>query len=323
MYFPISGVEVNPLVPIVVAFFVSFFTSIGGISGAFLLLPFQMSVLNFTAPSVSPTNMIFNIIAIPSGIYRFIKEGRMTWPLAWIIVWGTLPGVLIGAIVRIRFLPDPRAFKLFVGGVLLYMGYRLLGDLFRKSGTRAEQARVLEEKFEHQVAHTLAARKGKLAAGLPPNATVRTISWTFNKVSYEFYGETFCFNLFAVSLLAFVVGIIGGIYGIGGGAIMAPFIVAFLGLPVYTIAGAVLLGTFATSVAGVIVYLALEHWYSNTGLAIAPDCLLGFFFGIGGFAGIYCGARAQKYVPQKVIKSIIAILIITLAARYVIEFFAW
>ncbi|RJP75669.1 MAG: sulfite exporter TauE/SafE family protein [Candidatus Abyssobacteria bacterium SURF_17] len=322
MHFPVSGVDVHPFVPIVVAFFVSFFTSIGGISGAFLLLPFQMSILKFTAPSVSPTNMIFNIVAIPSGVYRFIKEERMTWPLAWIIVLGALPGVLIGAIIRIRFLPDPRAFKLFVGCVLLYMGYRLIADLFRKSGMGVEQARALEEKFRQRVAHTLAARKGRLAAGLPPDAVVRTISWTFNKVSYEFYGERFSFNPSVVFSLAFVVGIIGGIYGIGGGAIIAPFIVAFLRLPVYTIAGAALLGTFVTSVAGVIVYLVLEYWYSNTGLAIAPDWLLGFFFGIGGFAGIYCGARAQKYLPQKVIKSIIATLIITLAARYVIEYFA-
>ena len=33
----------------------------GGVSGAFLLLPFQVSVLGFTSPAVSPTNLIFNI----------------------------------------------------------------------------------------------------------------------------------------------------------------------------------------------------------------------------------------------------------------------
>jgi len=49
----------------------------GGISGAFLLLPFQMSFLNFTSPSVSSTNFVYNIVAIPSGVYRYIKEGRM------------------------------------------------------------------------------------------------------------------------------------------------------------------------------------------------------------------------------------------------------
>lgn len=43
MLFPISGVEVNPLIPPLVALVISIFTSMGGVSGAFLLLPFQAS----------------------------------------------------------------------------------------------------------------------------------------------------------------------------------------------------------------------------------------------------------------------------------------
>ena len=70
MLFPVSGVEVNPVWPFVVAFVVSFFTSMGGVSGAFLLLPFQVRFLGCTSPSVSATNQGFNIVAIPSGVYR-------------------------------------------------------------------------------------------------------------------------------------------------------------------------------------------------------------------------------------------------------------
>jgi len=39
--FPISGVTTNVLIPPIVALIVSFFTSMGGVSGAFLLLPFS------------------------------------------------------------------------------------------------------------------------------------------------------------------------------------------------------------------------------------------------------------------------------------------
>ena len=53
MLFPVSGVEVNPLIPPLIALVVSTFTSMGGVSGAFLLLPFQVSILNFTSPAVS------------------------------------------------------------------------------------------------------------------------------------------------------------------------------------------------------------------------------------------------------------------------------
>jgi uncharacterized protein len=47
MLLRISGIEVHPAVPVLVAFVVSFFTSMEGVSGAFLLLPFQMSVLGY------------------------------------------------------------------------------------------------------------------------------------------------------------------------------------------------------------------------------------------------------------------------------------
>ncbi|MGO9176354.1 MAG: sulfite exporter TauE/SafE family protein, partial [Desulfobaccales bacterium] len=63
MVFPVSGVEVNPLIPPLIALVVSTFTSMGGVSGGFLLLPFQVSILNFTSPAVSPTNLVYNIVA--------------------------------------------------------------------------------------------------------------------------------------------------------------------------------------------------------------------------------------------------------------------
>jgi hypothetical protein len=39
VHFPVSGVEVNPLLPLLVAFLVSALTAPAGVSGAFLLCP--------------------------------------------------------------------------------------------------------------------------------------------------------------------------------------------------------------------------------------------------------------------------------------------
>lgn len=83
-------------------------------------------------------------------------------------------------------------------------------------------------------------------------------------------------------------GIAGGIYGIGGGSIVAPFFVTFFGLTVYTVARAALMGTFVTSVACVAFYQAIAPFYPN--LSVAPDWLLGALFGVGLMAGMYLGA---------------------------------
>jgi uncharacterized protein len=318
MIFPISGVETYVFIPPLVALIVSFFTAMGGISGAFLLLPFQMSFLNFTSPSVSATNFVFNIVAIPSGVYRYLKEGRMAWPLTWVVIIGTLPGVFIGYYLRVLYLPDPRTFKLFVGCVLLYIGVRLIYELTGKASAGKAKMKALEDKFRERTKQLREQQKSRVASGLPPEAVVKTISVSLKKVEYEFWGERFSFSTVGMFVLAFAVGVIGGTYGIGGGAIIAPFCVAVFHLPVYTIAGAALMGTLITSVAGVFFYSIIP---AKAGMATSPDWLLGFLFGAGGFIGIYLGARFQKFVPQKAIKLMLGTIIVFLAIRYISQYF--
>jgi uncharacterized membrane protein YfcA len=313
MLFTTSGVDISPWVPPLVAFAVSFATSMGGVSGAFLLLPFQMSFLGYTAPSVSATNQLYNIVAIPSGVYRYLREGRMVWPLTWVVILGTLPGVLLGAFARIAYLPDPKNFKLFVACVLLYIGSRMARDLSHGStgdAKRKSEARFQELVQQHREAGT--ARRSTLPA-------VRVVHFSLRRIEYEFYGEQFGFSTMAIFALSLVVGVIGGVYGIGGGAIIAPFFVTFFGLPIYTVSGAALMGTFVTSVAGVIFYQAIAPFYPD--ISVAPDWGLGILFGIGGMAGMYFGARCQKFVPARVIKSMLCCVILFTALKYMIEFF--
>jgi len=297
MLFPVAGIEVNPFLPFVVAFCVSFFTSMGGVSGAFLILPFQVSVLGYTAPSVSATNQVFNIVAIPSGVYRYIREGRMLWPLTLAVIIGTVPGVFIGAWVRVIYLPDPKNFKFFVGLVLLYIGWRLLLDIFKNKA-----------KPKSAEAPTTTA----------PTHRVCVTASSLRAVEFEYDGVRFRFAPSLVYLICFLVGIAGGIYGIGGGSIVAPFFVAVIGLPVYTVAGAALMGTFITSVAGVAFYHLLAGWHPE--MQIAPDWLLGVLLGLGGLVGMYAGARTQKHVPAMVIKAILCICILFVAGKYILGF---
>jgi len=312
--FPISGVYTNILIPPLVALVISFFTSMGGISGAFLLLPFQLSVLNYTAPSVSGTNHVFNIVAIPSGVYRYIKEGRMAWPLTWVIILGTLPGVFFGYYLRVYYLPDPKTFKVFVGLVLLYIGIRLVMDLLGLS-KQPESVKALEKKFKEKSEQIKRQRSAQLVSGLPVEASIKTLKVNYKKVVYEFWGERFEFNILNVSLVTFIVGVVGGAYGIGGGSIIAPFLVSVCKLPVYTIAGAALMGTFVTSVAGGVFFTFAP---AVGGQSAMPDWPLGILFGIGGLCGMYLGARAQKFVPQRYIKIFLAVVIVGLAIKYIL-----
>ena len=137
--FPVAGIKTYAFIPPAVAFVISFFTSMAGISGAFLLLPFQISVLGFTTTPVTSTNFLFNVTGTPGGVYRYIKECRFAWPVALIIVVGIIPGVFVGYYIRIIYLPDPRAFKIFVGVVLMLLSLKLFKEVWTGRLTKNER----------------------------------------------------------------------------------------------------------------------------------------------------------------------------------------
>lgn len=313
MFFETAGIEVALWVPLVVGAVLAFFCSTGGVSGAFLLLPFQMTFLGYTAPSVSATNQLYNVWGIPTGVYRYFREGRLVWPLALGVIFGTLPGVLIGSVIRVMVLPDPRHFKVFVAIVLFYIGARMVWGLV-KPKMEGEAARSTEKRFRDQAGRRgreSAASTGELSTDQP---VTRVIRFTPQTIEYTFLDETFRVSTAAVVGLSLVVGVVGGMYGIGGGAIMAPVFVSVFGLPVYTVAGAALLGTFTASVAAVASFALMGRLFP--GESVAPDWWLGTLFGLGGMVGMYLGARCQKWVPAGVIKWMLASIILATVVKY-------
>ena len=138
--------------------------------------------------------------------------------------------------------------------------------------------------------------------------------WNMKEVAFIFQETKYVVATRALVLLSLVVGLIGGIYGIGGGAIMAPFLVSFFGLPVYVVAGSTLFATFITSVAGVSFYALLAPFYPA--MAVAPDWRMGMLVGLGGMCGMYLGARCQKYMPATLLKCLLAAILLFTAIRY-------
>ena len=97
---------------------------------------------------------------------------------------------------------------------------------------------------------------------------------------------------------------------------MSPFCIAVLDIPVYLVAGAALVSTWTASIISVIIY-AIGPMTSN-GIQTSPDWLLGVLFGIGGFAGIYTGAKLQKFMSPYIIKIILGIAVLCVAVKYLI-----
>lgn len=245
----------------VLAFVLALATTPAGVSGAVLLLPIQLSVLHVPSPAVTPTNLLFNVAATPGGLLRFAREDRLRGTLTGLLVAGTLPGVIAGAILRVEVFSGQRSFTLIAALVLLPLGLWLL----------------------------LGAQN--LAKPRPvPSRRHRQATW----------------------LLALLVGTVGGVYGIGGGSILAPILIA-LGYSVYEVAPATLTATFITSVVGIATYQVLQVIQGGT---IAPQWILGACLGAGGFAGSYCGARLQSHLPERSLRRLLGLIACLVAVRY-------
>ncbi len=295
--FPISGIEIQWWLPPLIAFVIAGLSSMAGVSGAFLLLPIQVSLLGITGPVVSSTNMLYNIVAIPSGVYRYVREQRVVWSLVWAIILGILPGIVLGVIIRIKLMPDPATFKPFAGLVLLYIAGRLVSNILTKK--RADE---------------------DTASGFQ-TAGVRSLELNRRRFAFEFNGRTYHQSTVRILAISFVVGIVGGAYGIGGGAFLAPVLVTAFRFPIHSVAGTTLLTTFIASGVGIAAYTTLGALSGNSSMSVSPDWMLGGLFGVGGMVGMYVGTRLQRLVPARLIKSVLAVMVLFVALRYVAAIF--
>lgn len=232
-----------------------------GVSGAVFLLPIQLDVLRVPSPAVTPTNLLFNVVATPGALLRYARTGGLAGPLTRRLVTGTLPGVVIGTLIRVYLAPGDRIFRLLAALVLLPLGIWLCWP------RRDRPARHRE-------------------LGTP-----------------------------AITALGVAVGVVGGIYGVGGGSLLGPILVG-AGMSVTTVAPAALTATFLTSVVGVLTYGLLSL---TTDGPVSPDWAIGLCCGLGGLIGGYLGARLQPRVPEVGLRALLGVLAAGCALAYITQ----
>ena len=91
-------------------------------------------------------------------------------------------------------------------------------------------------------------------------------------------------NILVILFLSFIVGLLSGLFGVGGGFLMTPFLI-FLGIPpTYAVANEAN-NILASSVSG-----SLTHWFKET-----LDYKMGLIIVAGGVAGTLLGISTFSY----------------------------
>jgi uncharacterized membrane protein YfcA len=241
---------------------ISVLTTPVGVSGAVFLLPVQLDLLAVPSPRVTPTNLLFNIVAVPGSLLRYHRQDQWDRRLIRRLLLGAVPGVILGAVVRVWLVPGAGIFRLLVAVLLGPLGLVVL------------------------------LRRPRPAAPPAP--------WLTDGV---------------LTVLAFAAGVIGGVYGIGGGSLLSPILAAG-GLPLARVAPAALVSTLLTSLVGAGIYALLAL---TTDGPISPDWSLGLACGLGGLGGGYLGVRLQPHLPPIVLRLLLAGTALALAAGYVVR----
>src|SRR5262249_58014983 len=89
------------VVALVAAFVIAVITTPAGVSGAVLLLPFQVSVLGTPSPSVTPTNLLYNVVASPGAIWRYWRQGQTGGRLTLLLLARAPPRGVAGSIIPV------------------------------------------------------------------------------------------------------------------------------------------------------------------------------------------------------------------------------
>jgi uncharacterized protein len=249
-------------VGLLAALVISTVTAPVGVSGAVFLLPIQLTVLGVPNPAVTPTNLMFNVVAAPGALARYLRSGQLAGPLTRRLLFGTLPGVVVGAVLRVYVVPGARVFRVVVAVVLLPIGAWLI----QRSLSR------------------VAVVHAPLSSG-------------------------------RVTGMALAVGVVGGVYGIGGGSILGPILVGS-GVAVSTVAPAALASTFITSIVGAATYAAIGAVHTGS---VGPAWDIGLACGLGGLVGSYIGARLQPRMPDKGLRLLLGALAVMLGLSYLAQ----
>ena len=120
-------------------------------------------------------------------------------------------------------------------------------------------------------------------------------------------------SLARLTVLGLVAGTIGGIYGLGGAAIVVPWLVSVERVPLRSAAGAGLVTTLVTSVLGLVTFIVADAL--DVGEAAGPQWWFGLALGAGGAVGAVVGARLQPRLPVALLRAVLALAALSAAVR--------
>jgi len=287
-YLSIAEMPINVLTVLAVSAAVGFISGMFGIGGGFMMTP--LLIFMGVPPAIAVATGSAQIAASSTtGTLAYWRRQALDVRLGLLLLCGGMIGTVLGvwafgALRRIGQLD-----------LVIVLSYVTL--LFSVGGLMLIES----------VKTLIAKRRGQSA----PGAQRVHKPWYFKlPFSMQFPQSNLEASIIPLLVLALLIGFVGAILGIGGGFLMVPALIYFFRVPTAVVVGTSLFQILFTMLAATILHAATNQ---------AVDIMLAMVLILGGVFGAQFGARAARNVRGDWFRLMLAVLILTIGARFSLD----
>lgn len=269
------------VISLIIGFLSAFVGSLVGLGGGIIFVPAMLFLFdNVEAFSWASPQTIVGISLITmvftgmSSTLAYYKLKRVDIRTGIIFLIGSLPGSVFGSWMNTKM--DVQSFSLYFGILMIVIFCMMLVD--REKLMKDKQLKI----------------------------TDKTRTFVIDNETYQYNVP-----LIPAFILSFAVGILSGLFGIGGGTISVPAMILLFGIPVQIAIGTSMFMIFFISMISSSTHIILGH--------IVWKYML--FFIIGSYIGGTVGARTSKLFTGKMLENFLKFVIVLAAIRLIYDSF--
>ena len=281
IYLPIAQVNIDIFLLLFLSLAVGVLSGLFGVGGGFLMTPFL--IFMGIPPVYAVPNEVNNILATSvSGSLTHWYKNTLDYKMGLMIVSGGVIGTALG-ITTFTFFSDIGKISIIISLLYMYLlaivGTLMLIQTYREKVLLKKKISIKQKLHQHN-----------WLQGLP-------IRMRFPKSKlYE--------SALTPILLGLVVGFVAAMMGIGGAFLMVPAMIYIVGMPIKLIPGTSL---FVTIFISAIVTILHAFNYGSIDLFLVIPLIL------GSIVGVQIGQKLGQFLDSTELKSLFAILLISVA----------
>ena len=283
IYLPIAGLSVNALMIIGLGGVVGLLTGMIGVGGGFLTTP--ILIFYGIPPAVAVASSATQITGTSvSGMMAHRRRKGVDYRMGAVLVGGGILGSIAGGAL-FRLLQESGQIDTVIA--MLYV--LLLGSI---GALMAKEAATALDIIKPTPGKKPARRHNPLIAALP--------------MRWRFYQSGLYISPLAPAALGFVSGMLTVLLGVGGGFIMVPAMIYLLGMSAQVVVGTSLMQILFTTAATTMIHATTTK---------SVDIVLAVLLLVGSVVGAQYGARLAQRAKPEMLRMVLAIIILAVAAR--------